>query len=575
MPSDAINDVLVTQDDTVYLATGYGLARSYDKGRNWAYLRGKDWKAKLEGRTFPQPIPPQPTVDTLTEDVVTTLAEDAGGNLWLGHPTRGVEVRAAGARAGIGGGVVEAPNPKQTQARREKFERQMQEALARGEKPTLKLDAQGRPVGVILPVKVPDLSGQEKTDYVTSILPIAGEAPLVCGAGSGVVQLGARLSTLVPRFKFDKTGGGGARVAAFPVAAAAPSVGELNNWTRELSAANGDLGRPGAVTLGEDWKTKGDWMGRYGTRFAELCAMQAPFDQFVVNDLSYQVSARLGMHPYKDGKSYAQQGLRHWMHRERWDDGRVLWNPLLGYRRQADIDDNGEAYSMNYEGPDLWVGVRVPAGAQRVSLYFFNKDGHDGANRVRDYLIDVKRGREDLAVSESDPILARARVRDFWGGVYKSFAVQGPGDYFFIVRKNNSFNTILQGVFLDKISGPATPHETRRDLWLGETRYEAPTEKQRAATEKTALDALTSVPRDQQTVAAAIALWHAAEGAAGTTGGATRAQTSRVLACRAVASTLGGAAAGAAPLRARRCCRVGAGSWRCGPPRIAPRSRRR
>ena len=68
LPSDAINDVLVTGDDTVYVATGYGLARSDDKGRTWAYLRGKDWRDKVLGLTFPPTIPPQPTVDTLAED---------------------------------------------------------------------------------------------------------------------------------------------------------------------------------------------------------------------------------------------------------------------------------------------------------------------------------------------------------------------------------------------------------------------------------------------------------------------------------------------------------------------------
>ena len=535
LPSDVINDVTVTGDDTVYVATGYGLARSYDRGRSWAFLRGADWRARLEGRTFPQPIPPQPKRDTLAEDVVTTLAEDAAGNLWLGHPTKGVEVRAAGARQGLGGGVVEAPDEKQAAARREKFEQEMKQALARGEQPKLRLDAQGRAVGVTLPVKVPDLSAQEKTDYVTSILPIAGEAPLVCGAGSGVVQLGVQLSTLAPRRAGAPLALG---VANFPVAAGAPSSEELRLWTARLRESKRELGRPGAVYLGEDWKTKGDWVGRYGTRYAQLCAMQAPFDQFVINDLSYSVEARLGLHPYKDGKSFAEQGLRHWMHRKRWDDERVLWNPLVGYRRQADIDDNGEAYSMNYEGPDLWVGVRVPAGAQRVSLYFFNKDGHDGANRVRDYLIDVKRGREDLAISEHDPILARARVRDFWGGVYKSFAVQGPGDYYFIVRKNNSFNTVLQGVFLDKMSGPETAYEGRRDIWLNGARYEAPTAMASAALQKVALEGLASMPRSQAKVGAALALWNAAEEA----GGAERAGAGRLLAYRAVAGELEGGA---------------------------------
>lgn len=532
LPSDVINDVLVASDGTVYVATGYGLARSYDDGRSWAYLRGKDWRAKLEGRTFPPKIPQQPSVDTLTEDYVTTLAEDAAGNIWLGHPTKGVEVRTAGAKSGIGGGVVKAPDDKQSEERRKKFEQQMQEAIARGETPKMRFDAQGRPSGVILPVKVPDLSQQEKTDYVTSILPLVGEAPLVCGAGSGVIQLGAQLATLPAKRRSETTV---PTVTAFPAPAPSFPPEQLKTFALNLRAAKGSWRYPEVAFVGDDWKTKGDWMGRYGMRYTQLCAMQAPFDHYVINDLSYRAVGRLGLHPYVDGKTYDEQGLRHWLHRKRWDDPRVLYNPLIGYRRQADIDDNGEAYSMNYEGPDMWIGVRVPAGTQRVSLYFFNKDGHEGNNRVRDYLIDVKRGSGDLLGTESAPVLARTRVRDFWGGVYKSFQVEGPGDYYFIVRKNNSFNTVLQGIFIDKLNGPATDFEGRRDVWLGEYPYEAPPEKQGALLENAALVALSDAPALQYQVKTAIDLWKAVDESAGTFTGARSAESGRIFAYRAVA----------------------------------------
>lgn len=534
LPSDVINDVLVTQDGTVYVATGYGLARSDDNGRSWAYLRGKDWKAKLEGLTFPPPIPPQPLVDTLTEDYVTSLAEDAAGNIWLGHPTKGVEVRTAGAKSALGGGVVKAPDEKQQEERRKKFEQQMQEAIARGETPKLRRDAQGRPIGVILPVKVPDLSAQEKTDYVTSILPIEGEAPLVCGAGSGVVQLGERLATLPSRFRDTQAS---STSAALPLPAPAPSTEQLKTLTQQVESLKTSLYGYRAAVLDADWKTKGDWVGRYGTRYAWLCAMNAPLDHSVINDPSYLAQGRLGLHPYKDGKSYEEQGLRHWLHRTRWDDPRVLYDPLIGYRRQADIDDNGESYSMNYEGPDMWIGVRVPEGTQRVSLYFFNKDGHDGNNRVRDYLIDVKRGSEDLLRSEASPLLARARVHDFWGGVYKSFLVQGPGDYYFIVRKNNSFNTVLQAVLIDKLNGPDTSHEDRRDVWLGDVTYEAPAVEQQRQLEVAARDAAN--PDFKARLAAALVLWHTLDSATDKNGNEDYQSVGRLLAYRALQDVVG------------------------------------
>ena len=539
LPSDVINDVLVAGDGSVYAATSYGLARSLDNGRSWAYLRGKDWRDKLRGLTFAPEIPPQPPTETLIEDAVTTLAEDAAGNIWLGHPTQGVEVRAAGAAAGLGGGVVEAPDETQSEQRRQKFEQQMQEAIARGETPRLRLDEQGRPIGVILPVKVPDLSQQEKTDYVTSILPIEGEAPLLCGAGNGVVQLGAQLATMPARFA---TNAQTPEVEVFPVAAQAPAIAQLKDLTQQVQALKTPFRGYRAAVLDSDWKTKGDWVGRYGTRYALLAAMNAPLDHSVVNDTAYKALGRLGLHPYKDGKNFGEQGLRHWLHRTRWDDPRVLYNPLIGYRRQADIDDNGEAYSMNYEGPDLWIGVRVPAGTQRVSLYFFNKDGHDGNNRVRDYLIDVKRGSQNLLEADGYPLLARARVHDFWGGVYKSFLVQGPGDYYFIVRKNNSFNTILQGVFVDKLSGPPTADEGRRDLWLGDVRYEAPQEEQEQKIETAALEA--AAPASKARVQAALDLWHALDSATDKSGNQNWQSVGRLWAYRAAQQAVGDAPQG-------------------------------
>lgn len=394
------------------------------------------------------------------------------------------------------------------------------------------LDEAGKP----LPIRKEGLGQGEQTDYVTSILPVEGAPPLVCGAGSGVIQLGEQLATM-PR---EAGGGGdadadngGADLAPFPSPAASPSVEELQALTQEVQGLQTPHAAPWAQVLDDDWNTKGDWMGRYGTRYAMLCAMQAPFDQFVINDPSYEVLGRLGVHPYKDGKNYEEQGLRHWLHRERWDDPRVLYNPLIGYRRQADIDDNGESYSMNYEGPDIWLGVRIPSGTHKVSLYFFNKDGHDGANRIRDYLIDVKRGGDDLVAANQTPTLARARVHDFWGGVYKSFLVQGPGDYLFAVRKNNTFNTVLQGVFIDKLDGAPTGYEARRDVWLGQVRYDAPGRREGALIEDGALAALAHHPRAQAQLSEALGLWQGVEDASGAGGVENVVGVSRLLAYRA------------------------------------------
>ena len=59
-------------------------------------------------------------------------------------------------------------------------------------------------------------------------------------------------------------------------------------------------------------------------------------------------------------------------------------------RRQAEWDDHGEAYSMALDGPDVYCTLKIPAGQFYLSLYDFNKDGHDGNNRFRDYRVSIR-----------------------------------------------------------------------------------------------------------------------------------------------------------------------------------------
>lgn len=526
IPSNLINDVLVGRDNTVYVATGYGLARSRDLGRTWEFLRGKDWQDKINGSTFKRAVPPQPKRDELSEDYVTALAEDAAGRIWIGHPTRGVEVRTSGGDFSLGGGVVELTDEEQERERQKQRERLEQEGF---------VDEAPEP---------PRFSQQERTDYVTSILPIAGSSPLVCAYGAGVIQLGSEASAPMPRSKRRRGDDAASTntLAPLPAFALPPTTEELQTLGREVQGLKAPSTKARrqplhAAYIGEDWTTKGDWLGRYGTRYALLCSMGAPLDHRVVNDMRYHVEGRLGLHPYLEGATYAEQSLRHWMHSERWDDGRVLYNPLIGYRRQADSDDNGEVYPLHYEGPDIWMGVSVPAGTHRVSLYFFNKDGHDGANRVRDYIIDVKQGVEDLVEAEASPNLARARVRDFWGGVYKNFTLEGPNDYYFVLRKNNSFNTIVQAVLIDKLAGPEDERDVARDIYLGDVRYEAPTPKEQDAVATAVLAA--AAPREKARLQAALDLWTALDNSWNKRGAETYHDEGRVLAYRALRAAAG------------------------------------
>ena len=180
------------------------------------------------------------------------------------------------------------------------------------------------------------------------------------------------------------------------------------------------------------------------------------------------------------------------MHWHRADNNRnVLYNPILGYRREAEADDHAENWSMNNEGSGVYVRFQVPAGVHRASFYFYNKDGENGHNRFRDYGMQLKADAPDVRRADALPAIASARVRDFRGGVYKRFIVHGPARYWLQVDKNYSFNTILQAVFLDKlrdetdatsneISVANTNNRSRSNakrglnLWMGGVQLQAP-----------------------------------------------------------------------------------------------------
>ena len=96
LPSNFINDVMVSDYDVIYAATSNGLARSQDFGATWTFLRGRDWKDKLKGlyqpRT-PREWPDGFAKELLREDYVTNIAEDAQGSLLLSYRRKGFEIR--------------------------------------------------------------------------------------------------------------------------------------------------------------------------------------------------------------------------------------------------------------------------------------------------------------------------------------------------------------------------------------------------------------------------------------------------------------------------------------------------
>lgn len=441
LPSGAINDVLVTPENTVFVATKNGLARSDDLGDSWDYLRGSGWDERAKGRTValaPKPWPDGFSRFLLREDYVTGLNEDNLGLLYVSYRQRGWEVR--------------------------------------------------RPINDHVPYDSKlDYKADGDFPYLSATLPQAG-APALLGFYQGGVKLAEPLPAFVPtpeeRAAFAQRDAAGGNTEAtwlpfgqtplLPAGAKAPTLDEIDARMKPLSGLDKPLAVGGAYYEADDWETRGDWMGHYGRDYAVLCATQSPLNHYVQLDTDYQVDGFIGPH-IKDNDS-----LRHWVHWVQTENFNTLYNPVIGYRRQAEWDDHGEAYPFSWEGPDLWARVQVPEGVHRMSLYFFNKDGHVGFNRARDYALEVygdggiAEPKAQIAALDAATPLASSRVRDFWNGVFKRFIVRGPATYWVKVARDGSFNTILSSVMLDKISGPATWTQDRGLAYLGRTNYDAP-----------------------------------------------------------------------------------------------------
>lgn len=435
LPGRAINDITVSDDDVLYVATKNGLARSSDFGENWSFLRGYNWEKRAQGRFQAVAIEPPADVEArprwTREDYATNVAEDADGLLYLGFRARGWE-----ARRPLTDWVpyVSTPNDK------------------------------------------PDLA------YISAIWPQTGAGPILGFYGEGL-KIGEKVPEVglsaVEREKRTQRRGWktanlpplSATVPKLPSSAKAPTLGEIDELLKPLSALKTPFQAGSALYEGDDWRTKGDWVGRYGREYTVLCAARAPLNHYVTLDsASYQADGFIGPH------FQGEDSLRHWVHWVKTDNPNTLYDPVIGYRRQAEWDDHGETYPFEFEGPDVWAKVQVPNGVHRLSLYFFNKDGLQGFNRARDYALEIRAGAgyEDVKSAQNAPVVARARVRDFWNGVYKRFIVRGPAPYWVKVGRDGSFNTILSAVMLDKLSGPRTWADAMPLAYMGRFKYEAP-----------------------------------------------------------------------------------------------------
>ena len=535
LPSNLINDILVARGAAdgvgagfIYAATDNGLAWSEDAGASWQFVRGADWKENVAGlakKTAPVSVPLAED-ELLAQDWSTALAEDRAGQIWVGHRRAGFESR----------------DPHSMRTTYASSEKMMKE---------------------------------NDQDYVRALLDVPGIGML--GARYGNPVNPGVFPILLERNPTDTAPRAQTRVAEFPSPAAPLSAAQLNALGARLAQLKTPLVAGEATYLGGDWATAGDWVGRYGRGHATLAAMEGgsreDFERVTgtenhvfVGAPGYEVKAQTG--------PWHKMNLVPWVTFANTQIPDSLFDPLLGHRRQAEWIDMSHffdgIYKWAYEGPDIWVSVRVPAGLHRASLYFHNKDGQWYENRFRDFMVEVKgvateaapeTGAFDLktrlanyqnlqrqlkearakftpksaevsalqkqvasartllmgdAPQSNDaelrrvdglPTQARTRVTDFWGGVYKQFALRGPATFYFKVRRNHSNGTTLAGVMLDALPDPNAPAPQAQAQapaalpWMNGVTYAAPAIQE------------SENARDPQQLAAARELWADLDGA--------------------------------------------------------------
>ncbi len=409
LPTNLINDVLVMKDGTLFVATTTGLAESHDRGETFKYWRGRNYAAKVKGRYEGQPAGWQPAGGALLrEDYVTCLGEGNDGMLMIGYWSSGFE-------------CIEA----KTGQRRVAFVRSSDAFVT-----CINSNAHT----------------SAETGWSVGFLGQQGDSVVSEGTPTTLVSMEA--TRTLPR-------------AAPPLNAM-----QLRGMSSKLLIPPTDqvtAERSVACFESDDWMTQGDWVGRYGRSLAVLAAMTAPWDSVHASEAGYALDTKIGPNHAKDDQ------IRRWIHWLHSKDRRVLYDPGLGHRRQAEWDDHGEVYPRSFAGPDLWLTLKVPAGTHRVSMYFYNKDGHDRNNRFRDYLIEVHDGEEGSGAG----VLATARVRDFWGGVHKRFIVSGPGTFRVRISDNYSHNTICSSLFVDRLDASAG-EESRPLVSMGNLMYRQP-----------------------------------------------------------------------------------------------------
>ncbi len=286
----------------IFAGTPVGVAASA-RGE-WHFMHGKDWQDHTAGPYLAGhnngAIP--------AEDWITAVQPD-GMRLWLGYRKSGVE--------------------------------------------SIDLNRTGR-------WRPRPMSNHPPRVLIRAILPLPGQAPLFAaydGTSGGLMTLdyvpGA--SGPVPPAK-----GPAANAAPpnLPAPVPAPTLDDAKVLGARLAKMTQQIAPGEAYYLADDWRTEGDWIGRYGSGYAKLCGIGQNGDQEYPLQPGYEVNIEDGPHHEASAAGPV------WYHtNETTDDLRNLYDPTIGHRRDAEDNDlsyDTKTYPESYDGPGLWVRVTGP-----------------------------------------------------------------------------------------------------------------------------------------------------------------------------------------------------------------------
>jgi hypothetical protein len=390
LPGDVLNDVIVAHDGTLYVGSTQGLGISRDHGDSFTYLRGSDWYERLRNSTSGLSAPrSEQTSGPLAETSVTCIAEDDAGLLWVGHRLSGLE-------------VLDPVN----------WKRRVGPLTTAGDQPT-------------------------------AILALPGEAPYIAGRGTGVQRAGTYFDgKALPA----EAPAAPSLPAKFP-APAVPTIAQLRALVQKIPSTQSSAI---AAYLGDDWATRGDWVGRYGRQQT----FWPHYHAFWSANTSYELSVSAGPHRLPEDRS--GDGVYTYYASLNAQSPSALYSPGRGRRMEGEWNDGSwqRNYMPTWEGPDLWMHFVVPEGVHRASFYIHNNDPLGNLNLDRQYLLELKSDADDPAAADALPTLARTRFCAGISPVYKSFLVR-QGAYWLKVGRQGSHCTKVQGAFFDRVDAPA------------------------------------------------------------------------------------------------------------------------